>query len=354
VLASSRRDEGAVRERLSHWFADHLGVAEVHLSALSGPAFSGFSNETLMFDVDWERDGAEHHDAVVLRVEPLGHQVFPDTAFRTQHDVLVALGAHTHIPVPPVTAFEEDPSVLGAPFLVMGKVEGRVPTDNPPYHMGGWMLEATPEDRERLWCSGIDVLADIAQVDRDACGLGNIEAIDVGGRLGEQRRYHDWAAKGRAHPVAERGMVWLADNLPASEGADALCWGDARIGNMIFGADGTCRAVLDWEMVTAGDPVQDLAWFLFLDRHHSEGLGVPRLDGFPDLDATIARWEDRTGRRAENLEWFEMLAATRFTSIMLRVIDLAIEAGAMAPEERMGFDNPCSALLAKLLDERGG
>ena len=42
-------------------------------------------------------------------------------------------------------------------------------------------------------------------------------------------------------------------------------------------------AVLDWEMAVLGNPVQDLAWFNYLDATFSEGLGMPRLEGLPTL-----------------------------------------------------------------------
>ena len=64
---------------------------------------------------------------------------------------------------------------------------------------------------------------------------------------------------------------------------------------MIFD-DHRCVAVLDWEMVTLGPWEQDLAWWLFLDRHHSEGLGVPRLEGFPSHRDTVAHYERLMGR----------------------------------------------------------
>jgi hypothetical protein len=42
------------------------------------------------------------------------------------------LDAGTDIPVPPVLWYEPDPGYLGAPFLVMRRIEGRVPTDIRP------------------------------------------------------------------------------------------------------------------------------------------------------------------------------------------------------------------------------
>ena len=67
-----------------------------------------------------------------------------------------------------------------------------------------------------------------------------------------------------------------------------LCWGDARIGNIIF--DGTKpAAVLDWEMVTLGSPEMDLAWSIFLDRHHSRGPRDAAPRGLPELRGHASR-----------------------------------------------------------------
>jgi len=76
----------------------------------------------------------------------------------------------------------------------------------------------------------------------------------------------------------------------------------AMLGKMLALDGGRPVAVLDFETATFGQPEEDLAWFLFLDRHHSEGHDVPRLEGFPSHDATVARWQELTGRRADVLE----------------------------------------------------
>jgi aminoglycoside phosphotransferase (APT) family kinase protein len=110
-----------------------------------------------------------------------------------------------------------------------------------------------------------------------------------------------------------------------------------------------CRAVLDWEMVTLGDPVQDLGWWLFLDRHHSEGVGVPRLPGFPSYAATIARWEDLTERRAEHVAFYEVFAGLRFAVIMMRLAQLMIEFEVLPPDADLERNNVVTQLLAKLL-----
>ncbi|HSS08978.1 MAG TPA: phosphotransferase, partial [Acidimicrobiales bacterium] len=130
---------------------------------------------------------------------------------------------------------------------------------------------------------------------------------------------------------------------------DALCWGDARIGNMIFDGDCKVQAVLDWEMVALGDPVQDLAWWLFLDRYQSEGYGAPRLTGFPTREATIRRWEELTARSADQIDWYERWAAFRFGVVMIRIAQLLIHFELLPPDSDLERNNGVTQLIDQLL-----
>ena len=86
----------------------------------------------------------------------------------------------------------------------------------------------------------------------------------------------------------DAAMAWMREHKPALPEDVALCWGDARPGNQLY-KDFEVQAVLDWEMVSLNDPVMDLAWWLFLDRHFTEGMGVGQPSGFLDRATTIAR-----------------------------------------------------------------
>ena len=152
--------------------------------------------------------------------------------------------------------------------------------------------------------------------------------------------------------MLDEAFTILSATVPAAATHPALCWGDSRIGNMIFGADNRVAAVLDWEMVTAGDPVQDLAWYLLLDRHHHEGFDVERLDGLPSRAASIARWEERSGYSAEHLDWYELLGACRYSAILTRVMLLLDSTGIIPGTAAMAYDHTGSQLLRRLLDER--
>jgi aminoglycoside phosphotransferase (APT) family kinase protein len=339
------------RERLRAWFAARLPRAgEIHLSELGGPGGTGFSNDTLLFDLVHREDGGEIRRELVVRIEPRGVRVFPHYDLRRQFQVLRAL-AGTDVPVPEVLWLEDDPRVLGAPFYVMSRVAGRIPSDTPPYHAQGWVAELAPAERTQLWWSGIETLARIHRLDGQA--LGVVEntrsgASPLRAQLEDYRKFLDWAAQGRPHPASEAGLAWLEARAPGPPEPRALCWGDARLGNMIF-RDGRCVAVLDWEMATLGNPAQDLAWWLFFDEHHSAGCGIPRLAGLPSREETVARYQGLVGREVEHLAYYDVFAAFRFSVIMIRVATQLAEAGLLPPGSDFGASNACTRMLEERL-----
>jgi len=286
VAVSTERDPVALRKDLAGWLADRSGAHSVEVGEVSIPGFSGFSNETLLFDatIDGELE------SFAIRVEPTGHTVFPATAFDTQVQVMQALRAEGSVPVPQVRWFEGNTSILGARFACMRRVVGEVPGDNPTYHAAGWVVDLDEAGRQRLWDNGLDTMAAIHRVDRVRVGLGTIRVVTPDEQLDLDLAYRSFAAGDGPYPPVDQAFEVLAESVPPPADVPALCWGDSRIGNMIFDADQSVAAVLDWEMVTAGDPVQDLAWYLLLDRHGYEGHGVTRLPGFPSRAAV---WSPR-------------------------------------------------------------
>lgn len=351
-----QRDLEADRARLTAWLQRQLPDAtELRISDLVAPQSSGFSNETLLFDLEYARGGHAHRDPMVVRIEPMGEGVFPEYDLGLQFRTMQRLAA-TDVPVPRMYWIEEhDRSVLGGAFYVMGQVKGRVPTDQPPYHTGGWMTEVSPAERAAIWWGGIETLAKIHRLDYRALGFSSLERPALGStpldwQITYYTRYMKWAANGRPQPTAEAAFDWLVRHKPSGE-PTVLSWGDARIGNIIF-AGTMPAAVLDWEMVTLGSPEMDLAWSIFLDRHHSEGLGVPRLEGFPSYEDSVERYEALTGHRVRHLHYYQVFAGFRFAVIMTRIAHQMVTYGVMDEVGGNAFavDNTVTRLLAKLLD----
>src|SRR4051794_30080669 len=172
MAVSTERDRVALRRDLAGWLEQQTG-SPAEVGEVTIPGLSGFSNETLLFDATW---GGEVHP-LVIRVEPTGHTVFRATAFDTQVQVMQALAAEGTVPVPPVLWFEQDPSLLGARFVCMAKVEGQVPADSTGYHGGGWMAALPPEGQRRVWENGLAAMARIHRLDRAGLGLGSITEV---------------------------------------------------------------------------------------------------------------------------------------------------------------------------------
>jgi len=127
-------------------------------------------------------------------------------------------------------------------------------------------------------------------------------------------RYADRLATEDAETLAafaERIDRWVATQ-PEHE---TLVHGDYRLDNLLV--DGvTPTAIIDWEMANVSGPLTDLAWWVWIDKCNSEGLGVPRLAGLPSPDEIYERWHQATGRSVGSLPWFELFAVVRYAVIL--------------------------------------
>ncbi len=348
-----QRDPEVTRARLQSWLTTRLaGASGVAVTAVQTPASTGFSAETLMFEASWqEPDGTSRRERLVAKVAPTGFQIFPEPRFAEQYRLLQIL-AGTAIPVPAVHWHEPDSAILGAPFYVMTRIDGDVPTDMPPYHTGGWLTQSSPAERESIWWSGLSVLTQVHALDVAGLGLDFVDQVSYGPtglrqRLAYYEHYLDWAYDGTV-PVAQHALGWLHKHRPEEAREPVLLWGDSRIGNIIFSC-GRAAAVLDWEMATLGQPEEDLAWFLLLDRHHSDGVGVPRLPGFPDSAQTIARYSQLAGRELVHMDYYEVLSAMKFAVVMARIGQLFIHYDLVPPDNDFPYNNTATQLLARIL-----
>ncbi|MGE4426652.1 MAG: phosphotransferase family protein [Solirubrobacteraceae bacterium] len=355
MALANQTDPQQAAASLTGWLQTKLPDAtDVTVTDVEIPQASGMSNETIMFAASWAADGRDEAGRFVARVAPTGEAIFPQADLAREFRVLDALGRHTDVPVPKVWWVEEDTSVLGAPFVVMSRVDGRVPADDPPFTTAGWVMDLSPDDRGRLADNGLQALAALHATDWRGLGLGELAPPEgqtpFDAELTRWREYFDWAAGGDDNPTVEAGFAWIEANRPASEGPTVLNWGDARVGNIMFGEDLAPAAVLDWEMVTVGEREAELAWWLLIMRHHTEGIGAPLPEGLPTAEQTVARYEELTGHTVQNLHFYEVWAAVRLSAIMHRAGNLMIALGFLPPDAPMKLNNPASQILARLIE----
>jgi aminoglycoside phosphotransferase (APT) family kinase protein len=137
---------------------------------------------------------------------------------------------------------------------------------------------------------------------------------------------------------------------PATDAA-VISWGDARPGNIIFGDDLSVVALLDWEGATIGPPEIDVGWWLMFEEFLCEAQGLTRLDGVPDRDATIARYQELSGRPVEEIRYYEILAGLVLALINSRLADLMIAGGRLEPAVAGEFVTRVTDMTARWLGD---
>ena len=351
-----RMDPAQLSTALRTWLAArHPDASEVTVSNVRNPA-QGFSNETWLLDLNWARNGHPQSQPLVLRIESREPGTFPEYDISVQYRCMERLAGST-VPVPALFGYETSDALLGAPFYLMERIDGQVPNENPLYHIEGWMHELSPDRRAVLWMEGIDLIAAIGSVDISGSQFDFLDQRQFGSTpldqmLGYFRNHMLWAESlNRPYPHLHRACDWLDANRPANQPA-GLCWGDAKLGNSIY-RDGRLVAALDWEGAHLGSPVVDLAWWLTIDRCLSEGYCVPRLAGLPGRDESVARWEAVSGRKADNLEYYEVFSAFKLASIMARIGTVFRQRGMLPQGFQMDTDNGAAKVLALLGAQHG-
>ncbi|MFB4267343.1 phosphotransferase family protein [Nonomuraea sp. GTA35] len=208
---------------------------------------------------------------LVLRRPPLGHVLPTAHDMRREWRVISAL-APTPVPVPEPVAFCGDEDVIGAPFYLMGHVEGEAVRSREQ------LGDRTPEQTRRLSERLAEVLAGIHAVDYREVGLGDFGRPE--GYMARQldRWCQQWERSKTADlPDYDHLVTRLRERLPA-EAAGTLVHGDYRLDNTLLRlGDLEIAAVVDWEMSTLGDPLADLGLTLtyWHDRGDEERASIP-------------------------------------------------------------------------------
>jgi aminoglycoside phosphotransferase (APT) family kinase protein len=330
-LQRSSRDRDEVQARLAAWLTGKLPEgASPRITALEGTSANGMSSETLLFDATWNDEGGTARDQrLVARLAPGVHDVpvFPRYDLGTQFEAIRLVGELTDVPVPAVWWSEPDPAAIGSPFFVMSRVDGRVPPDVMPYNFGdSWLYDATPADQRHLQDATVGVIARLHAVDRATERFAFL-APDSEGATPLHRRVavtRDWyefaAADGFRSPLVERTFAWLDDHWPADQTAPVLCWGDSRIGNVMYDEFDPV-AVLDWEMATLGPRELDVAWLIYGHRIFEDLATALDLGGMPDFlraGHVAATYESLTGHGLRDLTWYGTYAALQYAIVFLR------------------------------------
>ncbi|HEX6856234.1 MAG TPA: phosphotransferase family protein [Streptosporangiaceae bacterium] len=329
-MTVSERSLGSLGTALQDWLAGRLDrPRDLAVSEIRTPS-NGLSSTSVLFEASWlGPGGARHTSAYVARLAPEDSAVpvFPSYDLSAQFEVIGQVAERSQVPVPKLRWNEPHGGPLGTPFFVMDQIDGRVPMDNPPYVFGGWLLEASPQERATLQQQSIAILADLHAIPDPHAAFAVLRPPDgqtsLRAHVASQAAYYDWALKddGFRIPIIERGLQWLEDNWPADPGPDVLCWGDARIGNVIYQGFQPA-AVLDWEMAAICPRELDLGWFVFLHRFFqdiAEFFEVPGLPDFLRRSDVERHYQELTGWAPRHMDFYLTYAAIRHAIVMARI-----------------------------------
>jgi len=325
-LRTNSLDPLALTRRIADWLGRLVGAdGPVEIADVHAPEAGGMSSVTLLFTASWSVKGVATSKRLVARLPPdeSSYPVFPRYDLGLQMDVMRAVAATSSVPVPTVIGVDATGEQVGAPCGLMEAVEGRAPTDNPPYVFGGWLYDASPADRRALQDATVAVIAGVHEIPLNTFPQLAAAGDALRAHVDEQRAYYEWtrAQDGLHIPVLERAFNWLDAHWPQDPGPSVFSWGDARPGNILFEGV-TPAAVLDWEMAAITPREVDLGWVIFIHRFFQDIAEVFELPGLPDFCRpadVVSTYEVLTGHAVRDLEWYVVYAALRHGIVMSQI-----------------------------------
>ena len=249
-------------------------------------------------------------ERLVVRRPPRGELAPGSHDMAREFRVLSRL-APVYSRAPRALHFCDDPSVIGAPFVVLERRVGEVVRDEVPESM-----RDLPDASRRISNAIVDAAADLHLVDTDATGL-----IDLGKPEGFAARQVDgWRRRWDrvAPPNGPRGMVDIADELARTVPTPprvSVVHNDLKLDNCQFapGEPDVVTSVFDWDMATVGDPLFDLA-------NLSSSMRSTPAWVLSD-DAMLERYAARTGVDVSAFGWYAAFASWRSAVVVQQLYD---------------------------------
>lgn len=242
----------------------------------------------------------------VIRRPPMGELLPKAHDMWREYRIIEALGP-TAVPVPAALGYEEDPSITGAHFYVMGHVPGVA-----LHNVADAEEFLTLEARGKVAESYMTTMAALHAVEPAAVGLDDLGRHD--GYVARQLRtwYGSWTASSEAadfdDPRLHELHTFLNENIP-EQGPARIVHGDGGLHNHMFDQDGQVTAVLDWEIATLGDPIADFAYAVMSWAQPDDDPQVLKgaatlAPGFGTRQGLIDLYGSKTGADLSQLDYY--------------------------------------------------
>ncbi|HEY1750280.1 MAG TPA: phosphotransferase family protein, partial [Caulobacteraceae bacterium] len=239
---------GPLSDALATYLGRTWGEAVVidGLSRISG----GASRETYRFDA---LVGGERRP-LILRRDPPGSLIETDR----RSEFLALKSFHGRgVAAPEPLILEDAGAELERPFFIMARIDGG--RTGSPFQPGAYDPHAAKLGEDFFGTLGRIAGADVATL--PLAEVFEPPALDACWR----RELDYWSGVIEAdelhpQPIVRAAIRWLARNPPPPAAKLSVVHGDYRSGNFLHDGEGRMIAVLDWEMVHLGDPLEDLGW----------------------------------------------------------------------------------------------
>lgn len=253
---------------------------------------------------------SDGHSVWVVRRPPLGGVLATAHDVAREARVMHAL-ADTPVPVPPVLHLCEDSDVIGAPFVVMGYVDGVVlrTADD----MAAYPADGLRHASELV----VDTLLALHAVDPGSVGLSGFGRPEGFLERNLRRWSTQWqSSRTRDLPIVDRIAARLATDVPVTQRV-SIVHGDYRLDNVMFVDDlSAVAAVVDWELSTIGDPLADVGLLLTYTEVAGTVLGTGSPDGPLDALGTLARYAEATSLDLGAIDWYRAFGVFKLAVIL--------------------------------------
>lgn len=313
-------------------------VRSAHLAGLTAALTAHFSTAVTVTDMEYLHGGGsrilgrftatigERAERLVFRLDPPSSFVESDRA--TEFAALKFLHGST-IPVPQPIMLDAAGTYLGAPCFIMSEIASGSASgffDRAPY------ADQAAKVGEQVFAMVGRLAALVVDGDIRAA-LGDPGTNPASTQLDHWEKVLD-SDERWPQPIARAGIRALRHRMPPPPPALSVVHGDFRSGNFLVDSNGNVVALLDWEFVHLGDPLEDLAWCI----DPLWGHGMPEIvGGMLPLDHAIAAWEAASGMRVdiERLDWWRLFSAIKGMAMWTSSADEFLREGGGEP--RMAF-----------------
>ncbi len=269
--------------RLQQFLEGNLeGARDIRIDNLA-PITAGNARQAWEFDVRWLDGGEERKVSCVMLRKAEAGQLETDLA--REFRIVAALWG-SGVPVARALLMDSEGRWLERPSFIMEKVAGA--TDFFA------LLKPEAAERSRAIAQQLaTIAARLHTLDWRKLGVDFLPATTPETAAAQQISY--WESlflkhRMEPHPVMVAAFIWLKEHQPIARRI-SIVHGDFRFGNFLYEED-RINAMLDWEMVHLGDPVEDIAWayrslwgpqaFLSLDEFVSRYTELSRISVDPD------------------------------------------------------------------------